>query len=76
MPSAARHALDAGRLWILSPFFDAAVAAFSAQRAAFCNQYVLHAATLVVVGHLVPGGMLAVLLSNIPDDKPLTVLGG
>lgn len=72
---AARRALDAGRLLILSPF-DAAVAAFSAQRAAWCNQYVLHAAVRVVIGHLAPDGMLAILLSDLPEDKPVTVLGG
>jgi REP element-mobilizing transposase RayT len=68
-----RQALDAGRLLVITPF-DAAVTSASARRAAWCNQYVLHAADRVVIGHLTQDGMLACLLADIQDAKPLQVL--
>ena len=67
-----RQALDAGRLLVLTPF-DAAVTAFSARRAAWCNQYVLHAADRVVIGRLTQDGMLACLLADM-QEKPIQVL--
>ncbi len=64
---------DAGRLLVITPF-PATETRFSAPRAAWCNQYVLHAADSVVIGQLAPDGMLACLLADLPNDKPLTVL--
>lgn len=43
-------------------------------RAAWCNQYLLHAAEAVVVGQLAQDGLLACLLADLPVDKPVTVL--
>jgi hypothetical protein len=43
-------------------------------RAAWCNQYLLQAAEAVVVGQLAQDGLLACLLADLPDDKPVTVL--
>ncbi len=68
-----RQALDAGRLLMITPF-DSAVTAFSARRAAWCNQYVLHAADRVVIGRLTQDGMLACLLADIQVEKPIQVL--
>jgi hypothetical protein len=66
------QALDAGRLLVITPF-DAAVTAFSARRAAWCNQCVLHAADRVVSGRLTQDGMLACLLADM-QEKPIQVL--
>jgi len=66
-----RRALDAGLLLIMTPF-DETVVRINAARAAWCNQYLLHTANTVVIGHLNPDGMLACLLSDMPADKPVT----
>jgi len=50
------------------------VTAFSARRAAWCNQYVLHAADRVVIGQLTQDGMLACLLADMQVEKPIQVL--
>ncbi|MEI6212382.1 MAG: transposase, partial [bacterium] len=68
-----RQALDDGRLLVITPF-DAAVTAFSARRAAWCNQYVLYAADRVVIGRLNQDGMLACLLGDLQTEKPIQVL--
>lgn len=62
-----RHALDDGRLLILSPFEKAAEAP-SVRRAAWCNEYVMRHCDKLVIGHLKPGGMLECLLSDAPLD--------
>lgn len=72
-PPRVQHAIDAGRLLVITPF-PPEVTGFSTPRAAWCNQYVLHAACEVVIGQLAPDGMLACLLADLPDDKPVTVL--
>lgn len=72
-PPRLQSAIDAGRLLAITPF-DTVVAAISAQRAAWCSQYVLHAADTVVIGHLAPDGMLACLLTDLPADRPLHIL--
>ena len=66
-----RRAIDAGRLLVMTPF-DETVVRVSAERAAWCNQYLLHAADRVVIGHINPDGMLACLLSDMPADKPVS----
>ena len=68
-----QDAIDAGRLLVITPF-DPAVRAISARRATWCSQYVLHAADTVVIGHLAPDGMLACLLTDFPEDRPIHVL--
>ena len=73
LPPPVRRAVDAGRLLLLTPFDDT-VAGPSAQRAAWCNQFVLHLAQEVVVGHLTPDGMLACLLTDLRQDKPVHIL--
>lgn len=72
-PLRARRAIDAGRLLVVTPF-GPEVARINAERAAWCNQYLLQAAERIVVGHLNPDGMLACLLADLPSDKPVTVL--
>ena len=69
-----QRAIDAGRLLVITPF-PATVTRFSAQRAAWCNQYVLHAAERVVIGRLSADGMLACLLADLPQAKPISILG-
>ncbi|MFA5205203.1 MAG: hypothetical protein WC708_12450 [Lentisphaeria bacterium] len=69
-PPRLQGAIDAGRLLVITPFAPA-VAAVSTQRAAWCSQYVLHAAATVVIGHLAPDGMLACLLADLPEDRPI-----
>lgn len=69
-PSRVRQALDAGRLLIITPF-DETAKRVNAARAAWCNQYLLHAADDVVIGHLDPDGMLACLLADMMPDKPI-----
>jgi REP element-mobilizing transposase RayT len=71
--SPVRHAIDAGRLLVITPF-DATVTTFSARRAAWCNQYVLHVAERVVIGRLIQDGMLACLLADLCEDKPIQVI--
>ena len=73
-PPRIRRAIDAGRLLAITPF-DATVTKFSAQRAAWCNQYVLHAAERVVIGRLTQDGMLACLLADMHEEKPLQIMG-
>ncbi len=65
-----QRALDSGRLLIMTPF-DETFARVNAERAAWCNQYLLHAADRIVIGYLNPDGMLACLLSDMPADKPI-----
>ncbi|MDD4016320.1 MAG: hypothetical protein PHV28_00115 [Kiritimatiellae bacterium] len=67
-----QHAIDSGRLLVITPF-PATETRFSAPRAAWCNQYVLHAAERVVIGALNPDGMLACLLADLPNDKPVSI---
>jgi hypothetical protein len=74
-PPRVQRAIDAGRLLVMTPF-DETVARVNAERAAWCNQYLLHAADRVVIGHLNPEGMLACLLSDMPDDKPIVFAVG
>ncbi len=73
LPARVRAAIDAGLLLLMTPF-PADVLGFNAARAAWCNQYVLHAAHAVVIGCLAPDGMLACLLADLPEDKPVVVL--
>jgi hypothetical protein len=68
-----QRAIDGGRMLVMSPF-DTAVTAFSARRAAWCNQYVLHVAERVVIGRLNQDGMLACLLADMQTEKPIQVL--
>ena len=68
-----QRAIDAGRLLVMSPF-DPSVDRFSASRAAWCNQYVLHLARRIIVGALSPDGMLACLLADVLEDKPVEFL--
>ena len=72
-PPRVQRAIDAGRLLVMTPF-PATEVRFSAPRAAWCNQYLLHAADKVVIGHLAQDGMLACLLADLPGEKPVTVL--
>ena len=72
-PPRVRRALDAGLLLVISPFAED-VNRVNAVRAAWCNQYLLHAADAVVIGYLNPDGMLACLLADMPDNKPVEVL--
>lgn len=72
-PPRVQHAIDAGRLLVISPFTED-VNRVNAVRAAWCNQYLLHKADSVVIGYLNPDGMLACLLADMPDNKPVTVL--
>jgi REP element-mobilizing transposase RayT len=69
-----QRAIAAGRLLVITPF-PATETRVSAQRAAWCNQYVLHAAERVVIGQLSADGMLACLLADLPHDKPISILG-
>ena len=69
-----QRAIEAGRLLVITPF-PATETCFNAPRAAWCNQYVLDAAERVVIGALNPDGMLACLLSDLPHDKPISILG-
>ena len=73
VPPRVRAAIDAGLLLVMTPF-PATETGFSAARAAWCNQYVLHVAQSVVIGQLAPDGMLACLLADLPQDKPVVVL--
>lgn len=67
-----QSALTEGRLLILSPFADHA--APSAQRAAWCNEYVMHRCDRLVLGHLKSGGMLECLLSDAPPELDVRLL--
>jgi len=69
-PALLQRAIDAGRLLVMTPF-DSLVDRFSARRAAWCNQYALHLAKNVIIGHMTSGGMLACLLADVPRDKPV-----
>ncbi len=68
-----QRAIADGRLLVLSPF-PPEQANFSATRASWSNQYVLHLAHHIVIGQLSPDGMLACLLADLPDNKPITFL--
>jgi putative transposase len=68
-----QRAIASGLLLVLSPF-PPEQANFSAARAAWSNQYVLHLAHHIVIGQLSPDGMLACLLADMPDNKPITFL--
>ena len=72
-PPRVQRAIDAGRLLIMTPF-DGTVARVNAERAAWCNQYILHAADSVVIGYLNPDGMLACLLADMPEEKPVLMM--
>lgn len=72
-PAPVRRAMDAGRFLVMTPF-DVGVTSFSAERAAWCNQYVLHLAKSIVIGQLAPEGMLACLLADLQDSKPVQIL--
>ncbi|MBI3987595.1 MAG: transposase [Lentisphaerae bacterium] len=71
-PTRIQRAIDAGRLLIVTPF-PKTIAHVSAARAVWCNQYLLHVADTIVIGHLNPDGMLACLLSELPCDKPIAI---
>ena len=62
-----QRAIAEGTLLVVSPFDDA-IAAPSARRAAWCNDYVMHHCDQLVMGYLKPGGMLECLLSDAPPD--------
>ena len=72
-PPHMRRAIDNGRCLIATPF-DASVDRFSAARAAWCNQYTLHLSRNIMIGQLSTDGMLACLLSDLPENKPITFL--
>ncbi len=72
-PPRTQRAIDAGRLLVMTPF-DGSVDRLSAARAAWCNQYALHLAANVVIGLLVPDGMLACLLADFSRNVPTTFL--
>jgi hypothetical protein len=72
-PARVQRAIDAGRLLVMTPF-DGTAARVNAERAAWCNQYLLHAANTVVIGHLNPDGMLACLLADMSADKPVSMM--
>jgi len=72
LPAHVRAALASGRLLIMTPF-PAGVRHVNAVRAAWCNQYLLHAADRIVIGALTPGGMLALLLADMPTDKTVVM---
>ena len=72
-PPRIQRAIDTGQLLVITPF-PATVARFSAPRAAWCNQYLLHTANTVVIGQLSQDGMLACLLADLPAEKQVTVL--
>ncbi len=69
-PPRVQRALDSGRLLVMTPF-GPEVTRVNAEHAAWCNQYLLHAADRVVIGQLNPDGMLACLLADMPADKPI-----
>lgn len=71
-PPRTQRALDAERLLVMTPFPETIVQV-SATRAAWCNQYLLHTADRIVIGHLNPDGMLACLLADMPADKPVVL---
>lgn len=68
-----RRSMDAGRFLAITPF-EVTVERFSAERAAWCNQYVLHLAQRIMIGQLAPDGMLACLLADLQDSKTVQVL--
>ena len=74
-PPRVQRALDAGLLLVMTPF-GPEVTRVNAERAAWCNQYLLHAADRIVIGHLNPDGMLACLLADMPSDKPVIMPKG
>jgi REP element-mobilizing transposase RayT len=73
LPVPVRRAMDAGRFLAITPF-EVSVERFSAERAAWCNQYVMHRAQRIVIGQLAPDGMLACLLADLPESKPVQIL--
>lgn len=72
-PARIQRAIADGRLLLLSPF-PPEQANFSAMRATWSNQYVLHLAHHVVIGQFSPDGMLACLLADLPNKQPITFL--
>ena len=68
-----RHALEEGRLLIVSPFADG-MDGPNMRRAAWCNQYVLKTCDRLAVGHLNPGGLLACVLYEVDPDKEILYL--
>lgn len=72
-PTRIQRAIADGRLLVLSPF-PPEQASFSAMRATWSNQYVLHLAHHIVIGQFSPDGMLACLLADLPDNKQITFL--
>jgi REP element-mobilizing transposase RayT len=72
-PPRIQHAIAGGRLLTMTPF-DTSIQGFSAARAAWCNEYVLHLATNAVIGRLVPDGMLACLLTDLRRGIPIRYL--
>ncbi len=72
-PPRIQRALDAGRILVITPF-EASIDGFSADRAAWCNEYALHLAANAVIGRLSPDGMLACLLTDLRRDIPIRYL--
>lgn len=72
-PAHVQRAIDAGYLLVMTPFPETE-SGFSASRAAWCNQYILHVADTVIIGQLAADGMLACLLADLPGGKSVTVL--
>lgn len=72
-PVRVQRAIDDERLLVMTPF-EPTVDRFSATRAAWCNQYALHLARDIVVGRISDGGMLACLLADVPQRKPVVFL--
>ena len=72
-PPRVQRAIDEGRLLVMTPF-DETAARVNAERAAWCNQYLLHAADTVVIGYLNPEGMLACLLADMSEEKPVSMM--
>lgn len=72
-PQKMQRAINAGNHLVITPFHPD-VDRFSAARAAWCNQYALHLGTNIIIGQLSADGMLACLLSDLPENKPITFM--
>lgn len=72
-PPPVQRAIERGQLLVMTPF-ETSIQAFSATRAAWCNQYALHLAANAMIGHLSPDGMLACLLADSRHDIPVRYL--
>ncbi len=72
LPNHVQRAVDTGHLLIITPF-PKSVSYANAARAAWCNQYLLHLAESIVIGHLNPGGILECLLSDMSFDKAVVM---